>query len=134
MITLYDFLVSGNGYKVRLTLRELGIPFVYRQVDILGGETREPWFVSKNPAGQIPLLELEDGTSLSESTAILFHLAEGTALLPNELLARTRVLQWMCFEQTNVDGVISRAICLARCDPESDPCPTSVQKPPSRAS
>lgn len=110
MITLYDFLVSGNGYKVRLALRELGVPFVYRQVDILRGETREPWFLSKNPAGQIPVLELEDGTCLAESTAILFHLAEGTALLPKERLARTRVLQWMCFEQTNVDGVISRAI------------------------
>jgi glutathione S-transferase len=60
-------------------------------------------------AGQVPLLELEDGTCLCESTAILFHLAEGTPLLPTDPLARTRVLQWMCFEQTQVDGVISRA-------------------------
>lgn len=109
MLTLYDFLFSGNGYRVRLTLRELGIPFGYRQVDILTGETRKPWFLGKNPAGQIPLLELEDGTCIPESTAILFFLAEGTHLLPEDRLQRTRVLQWMCFEQTNVDGVISRA-------------------------
>jgi glutathione S-transferase len=109
MLTLYDFLFSGNGYRVRLTLRELGLPFVYHEVDILRGETRRPWFLKKNPAGQIPVLELDDGTCLSESTAILFFIAEGSALLPQEPLSRARVLQWMCFEQTNVDGVISRA-------------------------
>jgi glutathione S-transferase len=47
---------------VRLILRELGLPFVYREVDLLRGETRGPWFLSKNPAGQVPVLELEDGT------------------------------------------------------------------------
>jgi glutathione S-transferase len=109
MYTLYDFLPSGNGYKVRLTLRELGLPFVYREVDILRGESRKPWFLAKSPVGQIPVLELDDGTCLSESTAILFYLAEGSALLPADRLLRTRVLQWMSFEQTHVDGVISRA-------------------------
>jgi glutathione S-transferase len=109
MITLYDFLDSGNGYKVRLTLRELGQPFVYREMNILRGETREPWFLAKNPAGEIPVLELGDGTCLRESTAILFHLAEGTHLLPADRTLRAQVLQWMCFEQTHVDGVISRA-------------------------
>jgi glutathione S-transferase len=109
MWTLYDFLESGNGYKVRLTLRELGRPFVYREVDILRGQSREPWFLRKSSFGQIPVLELDDGTCLSESTAILFHIAEGSSLLPAGQLSRTRVLQWMCFEQTHVDGVISRA-------------------------
>lgn len=109
MLTLYDFLFSGNGYRVRLALRELDVPFKYVNVDILAGETRQPQFLLKNPAGQIPLLELEDGTCIPESNAILFFLAEGTHLLPNDKLARTRVLQWLSFEQTNVDGVISRA-------------------------
>lgn len=109
MLTLYDFLFSGNGYRVRLALLELGLPFRYRQVDILKGETQERWFIDKNRAGQIPVLELADGTCIPESTAILFFLAEGTHLLPADKLVRTRVLQWLCFEQTNVDGVISRA-------------------------
>jgi glutathione S-transferase len=109
MMTLYDFLDSGNGYKVRLTLRELGLHFAYRPIDILSGESQKASFLEKNPAGQIPVLELEDGTCLSESTAILFHIAAGSSLLPQEQLSRTRVLQWMCFEQTHVDGVISRA-------------------------
>ena len=55
---------------MRLALRELSLPFAYREVDILRGETRKPWFLSKNPVGQIPVLELEDGTHLTESTAI----------------------------------------------------------------
>ena len=106
---LYDFLPSGNGYKVRLTLRWLGIPFEYHEIDILKGESRTPSFLAKNPFGQIPVLELDDGTSLRESSAILVHLAEGTPLLPADKLLRTRVLEWMGFEQTHVDGVISRA-------------------------
>jgi glutathione S-transferase len=110
MWTLYDFLASGNGYKVRFALRELGRPFVYRQVDILRGETREPWFLAKNPVGQVPVLELDDGTCLNESTAILFYVADGTPLLPSDALERTRVLQWLCFEQQNVDNVIARAV------------------------
>ena len=109
MWTLYDFLPSGNGYKVRLTLRELARPFVLEPVDILRGDSQKPWFLAKNPAGQIPVLELDDGTCLTESTAILFYVAEGSALLPTDRLARARVLQWMCFEQQNVDNVISRA-------------------------
>lgn len=65
--------------------------------------------LDKNPAGQIPVLELADGTCIPESTAILFFVAEGTHLLPADPLERTRVLSWLCFEQTNVDRVISRA-------------------------
>lgn len=109
MLTLYDMPFSGNGYKVRLTLRELAIPYRYVEVDVLGGETRSPGFLARNPAGQIPVLELPDGRCLSESTAITCFLAEGTALLPDERFTRACVLQWMSFEQTNIDGVVSRA-------------------------
>jgi glutathione S-transferase len=106
---LHDFLPSGNGYKVRLVLRWLGIPFQYDEIDILKGESRTPAFLAKNPFGQVPVLELDDGTCLRESSAILMFLAEGTPLLPEGKLLRTRVLEWMGFEQTHVDGVISRA-------------------------
>jgi glutathione S-transferase len=106
---LYDFLPSGNGYKVRLALRWLGIPFEYREIDILEGESRTPAFLTKTPFGQIPVLELDDGTCLRESSAILVYLTDGTPLLPDDRLLRARVLEWMGFEQTHVDGVISRA-------------------------
>jgi len=99
MITLYDYLDSGNGYKVRLLLALLGIPFRLVDCDIMKGETRTPEFLAINPNGKIPALVLEDGTSLAESGAMLFYLAEGTPFLPDERLARAQVLQWMFFEQ-----------------------------------
>ena len=83
MLTLYDYLSSGNGYKCRLLLHQLGIPFRRVELDILKGETRTPEFLAKNPNGRIPALELEDGTVLAESNAILFYLAEGTPFLPD---------------------------------------------------
>jgi glutathione S-transferase len=109
MMKLYDFLPSGNGYKVRLTLRWLEIPFEYIEVDILHGESRTPDFLERNAFGQIPVLDLGDGTCLRESSAILVYLADGTPLFPSDRLLRTRVLEWMGFEQTHIDGVVSRA-------------------------
>ena len=99
MLRLYDYLESGNGYKVRLLLHQLGLPFERVELDILKGETRTPAFLAKNPNGRIPTLELEDGTFLPESNAILWYLAEGTPFLPAERLARAQALSWMCFEQ-----------------------------------
>jgi glutathione S-transferase len=99
MLRLYDYLESGNGYKVRLLLHQLGIPFERIELDILKGETRTPEFLAKNPNGRIPTLELEDGTFLPESNAILWYLAEGTPFLPEGRLPRAQALSWMCFEQ-----------------------------------
>ena len=99
MYRLYDNLSSGNGYKVRLLLTQLGIQFQRIELDTFAGETRTPEFLAKNPNGRIPALELEDGTVLAESNAILFFLAEGTPFLPENRFERARVLQWMFFEQ-----------------------------------
>src|SRR5277367_4093906 len=52
-------------------------------------------FLGKNPNGRIPTLELDDGTCIAESDAILWYLADGTAFLPEDRLARAQVLQWM---------------------------------------
>ena len=82
MLRLYDYFESGNAYKVRLLLAQLGIPFERVELDILKGETRTPAFLAKNPNHRIPLLEWPDGRTLAESNAILFHLAEGTTFLP----------------------------------------------------
>lgn len=109
MITLYDYPFSGNGYKVRLTLSELGIPYAYRVIDILQGEQATPAFKAINPFGQIPAVVLEDGGALADSSAIIWYFAEGTALLPEGRLEQAHVRAWMGFEQTHVDGVISRA-------------------------
>lgn len=99
MLTLYDYLDSGNGYKVRLLLALLGTPFRLVECDIMKGETRSPAFLAINPNGKIPALVLEDGTALAESGAMLFYLADGSDFLPDDRLARAQILQWMFFEQ-----------------------------------
>ncbi|HYD31371.1 MAG TPA: glutathione S-transferase family protein [Azospirillaceae bacterium] len=99
MPTLYDNLSSGNAYKVRLVLHRLDIPHHRIDLDIDRGETRTPEFLAKNPNGRVPALELEDGTVLAESNAIIHYLAEGTPLIPQGRLERARMLQWMFFEQ-----------------------------------
>src|SRR3990172_5699460 len=99
MLRLYDYFESGNAYKVRLLLAQLGIPFERVELDILKGETRTKAFLAKNPNHRIPLLEWPDGRTLAESNAILFHLAEGTPYLPQDPFERAQALQWMFFEQ-----------------------------------
>lgn len=107
MLTLYDFMGSGNGYKVRLLLAQLGTPYRLVECDILKGETRTPEFLAKNPNGRIPTLQLEDGMHLAESDAILWYLAEGTAFAPANRLARAQTLQWMFFEQYSHEPYIA---------------------------
>ena len=99
-VRLHDYLPSGNGYKVRLLLTQLGIPFQRIEYDITSGETRTPEFLENvNANGRIPVLETEEGTLLPESNAILYFLAEGTPFLPDDRLEKARTLQWMFFEQ-----------------------------------
>ena len=109
MLTLYDFMGSGNGYKVRLLLAQLGVPYKLVERDIMKGETRTPEFLAKNPNGRIPTLQLEDGTHLAESDAILWYLAEGTPFAPADRLQRAQTLQWMFFEQYSHEPYIAVA-------------------------
>jgi glutathione S-transferase len=99
MLRLHDDLDSGNGYKARLLLTKLGLPFERIDYDIDRGETRTSDFLRKNLNGRIPVLELEDGRFLAESNAILVYLAEGTPFLPPDRFERALVLQWLFFEQ-----------------------------------
>ncbi len=107
MLTLYDYLSSGNGYKVRLALNQLAIPYRRVELDILAGATRTPEFLAKNPNGRIPALATETGGYLAESNAILFYRADGTRVLPTEPLSRARGLQWMFFEQYSHEPYIA---------------------------
>ena len=121
MLTLHDYLGSGNGYKVRLLLHQLDIPYQRIELDIDKGETRTPEFLAKNPNGRIPALELEDGTVLPESNAILVYLAEGSPFLPSDRLARAQALQWMFFEQYNHEPSIAVSRYIMTHLPEDHP-------------
>jgi len=106
---LYDNPLSRNGYKVRLLASHLGLPLTVLATDLAAGESRRPEFLARNVAGRIPVLEMDDGTCLAESNAILLYLAEGTPLLPDGKLERTHVLRWMFFEQSAVLPTIGAA-------------------------
>ncbi len=110
MNTLYGNHLSANCYKVSLLLHQLEVPFRYVDIDIFAGP-RPDDFVAKNPAGKVPFVELEDGSGLSESDAILFFFAQGTPLWPGDVRKQTEVLRWMFFEQNEHEPniAVSRA-------------------------
>jgi glutathione S-transferase len=109
MTVLHQMQMSGNCYKVRLTAAQLEIPLTLREYPEFGGETRKPGFLALNPNGRVPLLEFEDGRTLAESNAIIFHLSEGTRLQPSEKWARAQMLQWMFFEQYSHEPYVAVA-------------------------
>jgi glutathione S-transferase len=107
---LYEHASSGNCLKVRLVLRRLGLPYESVSVDLFRGETRTPEHFGRNPDGRIPVLETDDGDFIAESGAILLHLTEDTPLLPAPgTIGRTRVHQWMFFEQNRIEADLSVA-------------------------
>jgi glutathione S-transferase len=106
MLTLHDYLPSLNGWKIRVLLGLLKIPYRTQEVAIFAGESRSEAFLARNPAGAIPVLELEDGRAIAESNAILCYLAEGTRFLPADRVQRAKVMQWLFFEQYYVEPAI----------------------------
>ncbi len=100
---------SGNCYKIKLLLELLGIQHKWKHVDILKGDTQTENFLTINPNGKIPALELPNGDSISESNAILNYLAEGTAFLPGDKWLRSKILQWQFFEQYSHEPYIAVA-------------------------
>ena len=106
---LYDHPASGNCMKARILLRHLELPYERVMVDLFTGETRTPEHFGRNPDGRIPVLELDSGETIAESNAILLHLGEGTPYLPTDQLARTRVHQWMFFEQNRIEAELGYA-------------------------
>ena len=106
MLTLHDYLPSMNGWKARVLLGHLGIAYQIKPIAIFSGASRSETFLKLNPAGAIPVLELEDGRALAESNAILVFLATGTRFLPEERYAHAKVMQWLFLEQYYVEPTI----------------------------
>src|ERR1700733_5617867 len=109
MLTLYSMRRSGNSYKARLALAQLRIPYELVEIDILKGESRTPEFLAKNPSGHVPLLEVEPNRYLPESNAILWYLAGGTPLAPDDKIHRAEALRWMFFEQHSLEPNLGAA-------------------------
>jgi glutathione S-transferase len=101
-LRLHDYAASANCYKVRLLLAQLGLEYERVPVDIFGGDTLTDDYANVNPQRQTPVLERDGAEPLTESGAILVHLAEGTEYLPQDANERAQALKWLFFEQTEV--------------------------------
>ena len=108
-ITVFGDSISGNCLKVKWVLEKLDLPYRWVEVNILAGETRTPDFLARNSAGQVPVVVLEDGRALSQSNAIIIHLAEGTGLIPEDSYERDRMLEWMFWEQYSHEPYVAVA-------------------------
>ena len=104
---LYDSAVSGNCYKVRLLFSQLGIAYEREELSVVDRSNRPDVLGGLNPALRVPTLRLDDGRSLGESHAIMWYFAEGTQYLPDERFQRAQVLQWLCFEQYDLEPTVA---------------------------
>jgi glutathione S-transferase len=106
MITFYDYLPSQNAFKVRLLLNHLQLAHRTELISIFEGEGQIAPYRLVNPMGAVPGIKLDDGKCLAESNAILYFLAEGSCYLPDDHFERSKILQWLSFEQDYIQNTI----------------------------
>lgn len=123
MIDLYTS-PTPNGYKVSITLEELGLPYEVHPIDLSSGAQKEPWFTAINPNGRIPAIVDRDngGFAVFESGAIMLYLAEQAgALIPPDREGRSRVVQWLMFQMGGLGPMMGQANVFTRYFPEHLP-------------
>lgn len=121
---LYDYPASANCYKARLLLAQLGQDYERVDVDIFDGATLTEEFAQLNPQRATPVLQLDDGSVLVESNAILFYLADETPFLPDDRFERAQVVRWLVYEQTDVVymiGGLRFRLQTGRWQPDDEP-------------
>ena len=106
---IYGDTTSGNCLKVKYTADFLGLPYAWVTVSALDGETKKPEFLARNPMGQIPVVELDDGRHLAQSNAIIRYLARGSSLLPDGAFTQAKIDEWSFWEQYSHEPYI--AVC-----------------------
>lgn len=121
MFIVHGMASSGNCYKVKLVLEQLHRPYKWVEVDSTAGGTRTADFLAMNPNGKVPTMQLDDGSFLPESNAILWYLAEDTPLMSSDRLGRARTLQWMFFEQYSHEPYVAVARYILRYLPADAP-------------
>ena len=126
MIEVYAF-ATPNSVKVPIALEELELPYVLHAVNIRAGAQRTPEFVARNRNAKVPVLVDSDGFVLTESAAILVHLAEKTGrLLPREGGARARVFEQLFFHASALSPAFGQAGYFRNLAPE--PLPHAVER------
>jgi glutathione S-transferase len=106
---IYGDTKSGNCLKVKWVCDRLGLPYTWIAVDILKQESRTPQFLELNSAGQVPVVDFEDGRRLAQSNAIIRYLARGSDLIPQDAFAAAKMDEWLFWEQYSHEPYV--AVC-----------------------
>ena len=106
---IYGDINSGNCLKVKWVCDCLSLPYRWIAVDTLKQETRTPQFLKLNSAGQVPVVEFDDGRTLAQSNAIIRYLARGSDLIPPDAYATAKMDEWLFWEQYSHEPAI--AVC-----------------------
>ncbi|HLZ66818.1 MAG TPA: glutathione S-transferase family protein [Aliidongia sp.] len=109
MMRIFGDSISGNCLKVKWVADRLSLPYEWVEIDIMKGESRTPEFLAMNPAGQVPVVALDDGRTLAQSNAILLYLAGSSDLVPGDLFERAKMLEWLFWEQYSHEPYIAVA-------------------------
>jgi glutathione S-transferase len=108
-VILYNSSISGNCYKVRLLLAQLGVDYETREVEVVDRTSPRDELAELNPTRRVPTVVLDDGRPLAESNAILWYFGDGTPWVPDDPYERAQVLQWLFFEQYEHEPAIAVA-------------------------
>jgi len=106
-LTIFGDSISGNCLKVKFVADRLGIPYEWVETSVLKGETRTSEFLAMNPAGQVPVIRFADNTTLAQSNAIMLHLAWGSELIPHDPFERSKMWEWLFWEQYSHETAIA---------------------------
>ncbi len=128
MYTVFGLSESGNCYKVKLFLHQLGVDYDWTELDIFQGETRTPEYLRLNPNGKVPLLKIDSEQYLAESNAILCYLADGTCYWATDAVQKAQTLQWMFFEQYSHEPYIAVARFIRKFLPPDHPRQTEIPR------
>jgi glutathione S-transferase len=124
-MTIFGDSISGNCLKVKFVADHLGLPYDWIETSVLKRETRTPEFLALNPAGQVPLVVFADDGPLTQSNAIMLHLAWGTDLIPADPFERSLMFQWLFWEQYSHEPAVAvlrfQRLYLGKSEAEIDP-------------
>jgi glutathione S-transferase len=116
---IYGDINSGNCLKVKWVCDHLALPYSWIAIDIFKGESRTSQFLKLNSAGQVPLIEFDDGRTLAQSNAIIRYLARDSDLVPGDAFAAAKMDEWLFWEQYSHEPAI--AVCRYQMVYDLDP-------------
>ena len=131
MLELYTA-STPNGWKVSVTLEELGLEYQLHKIILQDQQQKEAGYVAINPNGRIPTL-VDDGFAVFESGAIMIYLAEKTGhLMPTDVKGRSEVIQWLMFQMSGIGPMMGQANVFFRTMEEKIPTAISRYQNESR--